>query len=46
MSAGDISDISDISDITPMFKFHMKRRGFHELQPRNPENPVRQLWRP
>lgn len=40
MSAGDISDISGI---TPMFQLNMKRRGFHELQPRNPENPVRQL---
>lgn len=37
MSAGDISDISGI---TPMFQLNMKRRGFHELQPRNPENPV------
>lgn len=43
MSAGDISDISDI---TPITQLNMKRRGFHELQPRNPEKPVRQLWRP
>lgn len=40
------SGISDISGITPITQLNMKRRGFHELQPRNPENPVRQLWRP
>jgi hypothetical protein len=35
-----VSDISDISGITPIIQLIMKRRGFHELQPRNPEKPI------
>lgn len=31
---------SDISGITPIRKSIIKRRCFHELQPRNPEEPI------